>query len=104
MIAVVNATIKAVVVERYGGAEVLALKVKRRDAEAVLASPGSAYPPSALAERLPPARAAALPTIIPTSLAVGELGRARGGKTVVVHATAGGELILRVGNTGPTRD
>jgi len=51
MIAVVNATIKAVVVERYGGAEVLALKVKRRDAEAALASPGSAYPPSALAER-----------------------------------------------------
>jgi NADPH2:quinone reductase len=72
------------------GDHVCALTVTGGYAEVTLASAEATYLLGALADRLTPAQAAALPTIVPTSLAVCELGRVREGETVMVQAAAGG--------------
>jgi NADPH2:quinone reductase len=72
------------------GDRVSALTVTGGYAEVALASADSTYLLGVLADRLTPAQAAALPTIVPTSLAVCELGRVGDADTVIVQAAAGG--------------
>jgi NADPH2:quinone reductase len=72
------------------GDRVSALTVTGGYAQVALAPAEGTYLLGELAERLTSAQAAALPTIVPTALAVCELGRVREGETVMVEAAAGG--------------
>jgi NADPH2:quinone reductase len=72
------------------GDNVSALTVTGGYAEVALASARNTYRLGSLANRLTAAEAAALPTIVPTALAVCELARIGESDTVMVQAAAGG--------------
>jgi NADPH2:quinone reductase len=72
------------------GDPVIAMTVSGGYAEVALAPADSTYLLGGLADGLSGAEAAALPTIVPTAVAVCELGRVHNGDTVVVEAAAGG--------------
>lgn len=72
------------------GQRVCALTVSGGYAEVALAAAEVTYRVEALSRRLSGAQLAALPTILPTALAVCELGGVGEGKAVVVEAAAGG--------------
>jgi NADPH2:quinone reductase len=72
------------------GDRVSALTVSGGYAEVALASARNTYPLARLADRLTGPEAAALPTIVPTALAICELARIGESDTVMVQAAAGG--------------
>lgn len=72
------------------GQRVCALTVSGGYASVAVAAADATYDTERFADRLSPAQLAALPTIVPTALAVCELGAVGDGATVVVEAAAGG--------------